>query len=434
MAFGGHTPLFRALYHVPVFNRFRNPACILGLLPFALSFLAAAGLDRLMPDGDKKAGKLNKKIIVNIARVLAVIAGLMAFAAAGDNFLRGMIQGIYGATRAKITGSAGLETALPELSGMIRQDVGWFISVAAGFVLLAYLAARGKIRSAAVIGLLFCALNFFDMWRIEAKFIQYRTIESVAPKCAAADYIKDSGGLYRGMDPEMQTWHANKNIYYGLEFFYGFHAILLDRMYDLIAAGVERNVSALRVFNIKYYIASSGLPFAAKWGLRKAVSGRPDLFEDPQAMPRVFMADRLRKFNNDNEILEYMKTTAFNPQEALVAGDVSLAQAAGKSGTSAEITLYTPGRIRVLASADRETMLVLSNMYYPRWKVLVDKKPERIYNVDYALDGVKLYPGSHEVEFYYDRSFIVACMALMLASFAVFGAVLYFEGRRRRSR
>jgi hypothetical protein len=64
---------------------------------------------------------------------------------------------------------------------------------------------------------------------------------------------------------------------------------------------------------------------------------------------------------------------------------------------------------------------------------MVDKKPERIYNIDYCINGVKLGAGSHEIEFYYDGSFVAACILLMLAAFAAYAAVYFIEKRRKTS-
>jgi uncharacterized membrane protein YfhO len=47
-------------------------------------------------------------------------------------------------------------------------------------------------------------------------------------------------------------------------------------------------------------------------------------------------------------------------------------------------------------------MLVLSDTYYPGWKVFVDGSPEKIYQADYNLRAVFLGAGTHQVKFVYD--------------------------------
>jgi len=55
----------------------------------------------------------------------------------------------------------------------------------------------------------------------------------------------------------------------------------------------------------------------------------------------------------------------------------------------------------VTIEADSPTagILVLSDAWYPGWRVTVDGNPAPLLRADYALRGVALPPGKHTVEF-----------------------------------
>jgi uncharacterized membrane protein YfhO len=48
------------------------------------------------------------------------------------------------------------------------------------------------------------------------------------------------------------------------------------------------------------------------------------------------------------------------------------------------------------------TLLVVSDTFFPGWKVFVDGKKEKVLHANYHFRAVTLPPGSHQVEFVYD--------------------------------
>jgi hypothetical protein len=428
MSFGGFTPLFKLLYNLPVFNKFRNPAKVLCMMPFVFSFFAGAGFSSLMSKEDTiKTGKVFNTIV----KTAATVCGLLVLAVINEKFLKGLVAGIYSKTRAAITSQPISSENLSYAAGFIRQDVLYFTLFCAGICVITYLMIRNRAKNAAVISLLFCFLQFFDMLRVNRNFISYESVKSISPDDPAAVYMKNDRTLFRMADLNF-AWNINRPIFYGLESFIGFHAILHGKMYNLLGQETFKYKNIMRLFNVKYYVNISEPGEYKVLDLTKIVEAPVKLFEDVKVMPRVFLTDRVKKFSGDDEILAYMKTDVFDPLVALIKDDIILEQIADKLISHANISEYTPNRIKVITDANKDTILVLSNMYYHRWKVLVDKKPGKIYNIDYCINGVRLPAGKHEVEFYYDRMFVVVSIFLMFAVLAFYGAV-YFTGKRRKT-
>jgi hypothetical protein len=68
-----------------------------------------------------------------------------------------------------------------------------------------------------------------------------------------------------------------------------------------------------------------------------------------------------------------------------------------KAGT-AHLVSYEPNRLKLKAEIRRPSFLVLSEIYYPGWKAVVDGEPAPILKADYVLRAVPLMPGEHSVE------------------------------------
>jgi uncharacterized membrane protein YfhO len=63
---------------------------------------------------------------------------------------------------------------------------------------------------------------------------------------------------------------------------------------------------------------------------------------------------------------------------------------------------YGPNRVTLKTKQNGEGFLVLLDTWFPGWKVEVDGQLERIYRANYFYRAVKLGPGYHRIEFYYE--------------------------------
>jgi hypothetical protein len=62
-----------------------------------------------------------------------------------------------------------------------------------------------------------------------------------------------------------------------------------------------------------------------------------------------------------------------------------------------------PEEIRVNIRANRPSVLMISESWYPHWHVYVDGKERELLRVNYAFQGVRLDQGEHQVVFKYQR-------------------------------
>jgi len=76
---------------------------------------------------------------------------------------------------------------------------------------------------------------------------------------------------------------------------------------------------------------------------------------------------------------------------------------------------------------DGEGFLILSDVYYPGWKVYVDGIEEKIYRADYLLRAVHLPPGFHQVRFVYDPMSFKVGLWIILSTLFCFGGYLIYS-------
>jgi hypothetical protein len=78
------------------------------------------------------------------------------------------------------------------------------------------------------------------------------------------------------------------------------------------------------------------------------------------------------------------------------AGSLAPADAAGILG-EVQLRSYRPGRVHLQVSADRPSLLRLSDKYAPGWKAEVNQRPAELRRCDYLFQAVHLEPGLHQV-------------------------------------
>jgi hypothetical protein len=164
----------------------------------------------------------------------------------------------------------------------------------------------------------------------------------------------------------------------------------------------------------------------ARWKLLERIQ-YVDIYENLQAMPRVWLASGARVLD-DPAMLETIRAgkfpdgTIWDPaQTALIESPLSETPQPGKSG-HAEIKRYEPNRIDVATQSDANSILVLSENHYPGWRTYIDGRAVETLRVDYNLRGVPLTAGAHKVEFVYQPKSVLIGLALSIL--ALIGLVL----------
>jgi hypothetical protein len=205
--------------------------------------------------------------------------------------------------------------------------------------------------------------------------------------------------------------------------------------------GLNRKaLAALDLLSVSDILVAPGAPVPRLPGLHLAYSGTDaDVYSNDEALPRAFVVSSQTVIRNESDQLGAVERPGF-PGRRLVVTDRMLTgiPLAGPVDTgpagSAHIVSYAPEKVRILAHANRDSVLVLTDDYFPGWVASVNGRPAKIARVDYLLRGVRIGAGTSTVTFSYQPSSWKAGWIMSLAAFAVWLGMLLSGMRARRRR
>ena len=202
------------------------------------------------------------------------------------------------------------------------------------------------------------------------------------------------------------------------------------------------------LLNIKYFLRSpfmgEGMDFDEQSRYRLVTTlENVTIYENLRFLPRAFVVHRAVVARTENEVFELLASDNFDPAttvalERKVPETVSaqLERAPLKDGSTAVVTQYEPTNVAVEVIMEHPGFLILSDTYYPGWKVFVDGKPDQLYAANYIVRAVFVPEGTHRVEFRYDPMSFRAGAWLSICALglvAVIACVSQFRARRLSS-
>jgi hypothetical protein len=250
---------------------------------------------------------------------------------------------------------------------------------------------------------------------------------------------------------------ANANMVYGVPALGAYDAMLADRTTRLLlAAGLQSSVG-LGVF-------APGAPAAGSrrlldlLGVRTIATPRPladselaaglellatdpvAVYRNPGALPRAFVAEEARWVRGSEEALASLLDPRVDlagvvvleePPVPAPARSASPPDAPEAASAGAEIRSYQPGDVRIVADSPRGGWLVFSEAHHRGWRARVDGRPAPVLRADYALVGVPLAPGRHEVRLLYRPAYLSIGLAISAATAAALLAAALWPAARR---
>jgi hypothetical protein len=154
-----------------------------------------------------------------------------------------------------------------------------------------------------------------------------------------------------------------------------------------------------------------------------------DVYENKDSLPRAWVASDMRVLDED-AMLRVIRTGLLSDGEkwdplrtALVETAVPLEPKAGNR--SVEIVKYDANRIDLRVDCEATSLVVLSENHYPGWRAYVDGQNVDVARVDYALRGVVVPAGKHEISFrYYPKSVLIGFLISLVTGLAMLGLCL----------
>jgi uncharacterized membrane protein YfhO len=430
------SPLYQLLFLFPMLNFFRAPSRFLYLEVFALSALAGLGFDHLVHlvrEREKRPGPWTLAILW--LTPLTGVSLLVNRVAAG-------YMNIY-------PGEA------PPWPYAVGQTVILLFLFSASFTVLILFSQRRM--SFYMFGGLVLLVTVIDVVGQNLWFFPAIDYDKAYLSTASTKFLQENIGLYRvaryGTGFLESPLPPDTGMIYGLSDTQGKDIFILKDYVDflnLIEDHQERPLwfwnrlpnfeeskslssKLIDLLNVKYVLATEAFE-APGYELVFDGNGRDILiYENKEVLPRTFIVHRVKVILEKEKILAQLKSDSYNPSLiAIISEELPPLEKRVNEGTplkddsEAEILDYGLNTISIKAKMESPGFLVLADVYYPGWKVVVDGQERKIYRTDYIFRSVYLEEGEHDIKFLFDPLsfkiglYLTSSTLLLLGGFFIF--------------
>ncbi|MBU0699858.1 YfhO family protein [bacterium] len=408
LSFGKYTVMYKLCYEfIPGFDLFRVPGRMMYLWTFCLAVLAGLGSSSLIEQANKRQVILFSQIFC----VFGILAMLISFFIAPDTW-RSLIQASYGLEE-RIFGAPDLKEHLAGMLLIAKKSM----FTGAVFLLLGamLLYMRGKEWGVAWIRYLIPAIILVDLWMFCSPYIT--TIDS--SQCEwdrnMVDFLKADKDPFR-IVTMIDDASLNRGMSYGIANIGGYSPTILKRYQEFInisqGLAPETPTVVMRIaeysrlldlLNAKYFIVPSQNPiFHPQFKLAFSDSA-VNIYQNRNCMKSAWIVHNFRVVNGRDAIFKAIKEIVYT-DEVILEEKPTIKQGIfrGKVEASPEIIRHSPNEIIMNVGMASNGFLVLSEVFYPGWKAIVDGEEQKIYQANYILRAIELKKGTHTVRVVYD--------------------------------
>ncbi len=459
-------PIFQWIQFLPVFNRFRAPFHWYSLAFFALSILSAYGLDYLKDAKETRWFKNFVKCLGIFAAVnfLFILAGNIIFKFWSSGILNAILNYFdnhyYAGKKLPIEHyHAVIEKVfydtISSFSLFNYRFLISFIFILVGAILfILYQKNYINFSKFKILAVILSILNLVLIWQNYYNFTPRNLIEK-DPKTVV--FLRGQPNyknfrVYKFYPPEMyqefkfynvkdnqnydfQTLASQINPYF-IDGFGGGEPFRSARISDVLdEIGYEtsarftkpawirsndltlaqkifrfsssQNQSLFSMLNIKYIFSSFKLlNFKLIYQTTATEKNIPVyIYENPQAMPRIYFAKSVKFVNSENAFEELLKVKDFHNLTLIeretwnLEPEIQNLKPKNFQVSSFEIQEFQPQLVKIKTQGGG--WLIYSDANLPTWEATVDNQQTPIYTANYLFKSVFVPEGEHEIIFKY---------------------------------
>lgn len=379
--------------YVPLFNKFRTPNSILPITTLLLVIGGAVGLKDFIEQTTKgakgvelKKGKRSPQSVLYISAGITVglciiawlVAGSSGFNAPGDQSIAQ--QGI------------NMNPLINARKTLLKDDVirNILLTLIGAAVLWAVVRKKLQVR---IVFPILAVLVLFDIWGAGKRYINADTFHDdrrvstyEQPREVDAQIMKDKDPYFRVYDMSINTFNSSTSSHF-YKTIGGYHAAKLQRYQDLIDYHISRgNEQVMNMLNTKYIIDQ---------GQR--------LHTNPDAYGNAWFVNGIKQVHSNREEIEQLANTDLK-KTAVVHGDFSddlkYDSYTATAGSKIQLTEYNPEKLTYASDNTGNGFAVFSEIWYgpdKGWRAYIDGEEVPLVRVNYALRGVEVPAGKHEV-------------------------------------
>jgi hypothetical protein len=413
-AVGSYSPIYPFLYEwVPVFRVIRFPEKFY-YLTFALSvFAAIRGLRKLADAENFRATSL-----IATSIIAGWIISYVVFRW-DPNLLARLIQPVHAQADLTVNPTT-IATILFSLEKQIAISI-----LLAGILLLNQLnLLRSLLLQSLLILVVFVDLSIANKplhFVREKKLIQNaaRVLEKPPADHSRLFYYPSGSNLHpsfvsvtgnpsyeKGTEIALNNLLPNAGVLYGFEYFQDIDALgrrsYTDFLNFINSLPPEQRGRLLRVLNVKYVVSFHPLEVKGLKLVREFPEHYSRLYEVRDTVPRTYVAAQATYDRDAMNTLRRISSEGFDPMREVVLDAPTHLKPKTDFPGEATIKLYQNNRVEIAARLSEPGILVLTDAFYPGWKVFVGGKEQKLLRANYLFRGVELPAGNQMVEFIYE--------------------------------
>jgi hypothetical protein len=263
--------------------------------------------------------------------------------------------------------------------------------------MLIYLYNKGIFNKTAAIAAII-ALTAFDMLGVSSRYLnKEKFLEQEEYENSFATTVADQQ-ILQDKDTHFRVFNLTQDVFndaitsYHHRSIGGYHAAKLSIYQDLIENQLAKqplNMQVLNMLDTKYIITTDS-------------TGNPYPAVNQDALGAAWMVNNIVWAKDARS--EMLALDTFNAKTTAVVQESykSMINEKIMTDSMAYIKLIQPGHdtLKYESNASTTSFAVFSEVYYNKgWKAFVDGKEQPIIKTNYAIRGLSLAPGKHEIEF-----------------------------------
>lgn len=413
------------------------PSRIFFLSTFSISVLSAFGLEHYI----SSKVQIKKSLGILIAMALAVIFAAFWYKTTGIHQMDP--QGKYASVPFK-------NLILPSLIFVLTS------------LFLIY-GTFASVKSKKFIGVLFIILSLGSSLYFANKYLSFSQRQFVFPQYPLFKELKILAKYDRFWSINKGYIDRNFATYYGLYSPEGYDSFYIKRYGELLFSAQNKGKfttqiprtdatisypdyldqvlenpyrkKLLSLLSVKYIAVRNDLDrsdnFPTPDFTRVWKDDKYSIYQYEESLSRVMLLTDFKVEKNQQGILDVMFNSGTDlSRTAVLEQKPEHFKPTSEQGTT-KIISYTPNEVKVKATSKANSILFISDNYYPGWNAYVDGKLSKIYRADYAFRSVVLTAGEHIVVFKYEPQVFYIGLYLSFVSILVLIIVVVIIKKRQ---
>lgn len=449
LAFGNFTPVYPILYDwVPLFRVMRFPEKYFYLTFALLVFATVRGLGYLADAKNSRA--------LGVVATSILLMWIIAYATSrwDPNLLAQFVQ--------PPQANPPLTTVNPTTVAAILFSLEKQIAVSLVFTVLFFLNRFGYLRPALLQSLLVSAvfvdlsiankpLHFLrdkelivNVSRVaetppadHSRFFYYPPGNNLHPSYVT---VEGNPSFEKATEIALSNLLPNAGRLFGFEYFQDIDALgrrsYTDFLNFINVLSPDKRGKLLRALNVRYVVSFHSLDDVKGINLlREFPEHYSKLYEVPDSVPRAYIVSSAIHDPNPHSTMRRLASEEFDPMRQVIIDTPSALTSRLMSQSTAAIARYGNNQIQIKTQLSDPGILVLTDAYYPGWKVYINGNEGKILRANYFFRAVELAAGSHTVEFIYlPFSFKLGlAISLLTAGFLVTVSIIGLIRRKKQS-